>query len=250
MSRRRLKMKDLERATGVGRETIRFYIREGLLPEPERPGRNVAWYDESFVDRIALIKELQRKRYLPLHAIKALVDSDTPPSRAEVDALLAIDGTLYRGLAPPAAARVADVAKRTGLSVREIRRLADSEAIELVTRQGSQWLEGDAIRFVERWAALRNAGYTEQFGFRPENLRVYVEFVRWLAREELRIFAHGVTGRVDRETASGMAEQGIEIVNELIALLRKTTLLRYIAEGNLPEADTPPPRVWSSQKRR
>ena len=48
-----MKMQDLERATGVGRETIRFYIREGLLPQPERPNRNVAWYDESFVERIA-----------------------------------------------------------------------------------------------------------------------------------------------------------------------------------------------------
>ena len=70
---RAFKMKDLERASGVGRETIRFYIREGLLPEPERPGRNVAWYDPSFVERLALIKELQRKRFLPLHAIKAIV---------------------------------------------------------------------------------------------------------------------------------------------------------------------------------
>ena len=43
MTARRLKMKDLERTTGVGREAIRFYIREGLLPEPERPSRNVAW---------------------------------------------------------------------------------------------------------------------------------------------------------------------------------------------------------------
>ena len=64
-----LKMKDLERATGVGRETIRFYIREGLLPEPARPGRNVAWYDGAFIERIQLIKELQQKRFLPLHAI-------------------------------------------------------------------------------------------------------------------------------------------------------------------------------------
>ena len=39
-----MKMKELERETGVGRETIRFYIREGLLPEPERPKRNVAAY--------------------------------------------------------------------------------------------------------------------------------------------------------------------------------------------------------------
>ncbi len=46
---RQMKMQDLERATGVGRETIRFYIREGLLPQPTRPSRNVAWYDESFV---------------------------------------------------------------------------------------------------------------------------------------------------------------------------------------------------------
>jgi DNA-binding transcriptional MerR regulator len=253
MSRRRLKMRDLERATGVGRETIRFYIREGLLPEPERPGRNVAWYDESFVDRIALIKDLQRKRYLPLQAIKALVRSDASPSRAEMDALLAIDGMLYRGLAPPEAARVSEVAKRTGVTPGEIHRLADAEAIEIVTRQGAQWLEGDAIRFVEHWAAMRRAGYVEALGFRPENLRLYVDFVRWLAREELRLFAQGVTGRIDADTASGMAEQGIEIVNEMIALLRKATLLRYIAEGNLPEADAAPraaPRTWSSQKRR
>ena len=250
MTRRRLKMRDLERATGVGRETIRFYIREGLLPEPERPGRNVAWYDESFVDRIALIKELQRKRFLPLQAIKALVRSDAPPSRAEVDALLAIDGTLYRGLA--ARRRLASARSPSAPACRSARSAAwrTPGPSSSSTRQGAQWLEGDAIRFVERWAALRRAGYAEQLGFRPENMRLYVDFVRWLAREELRMFAHGVTGRVDAEVASGMAEQGIEIVNELIALIRKATLLRYIAEGNVPEADAPAPRTWTSQKRR
>jgi len=239
---KRLKMRDLERATGVGRETIRFYIREGLLPEPERPGRNVAWYDESFVERIALVKELQRKRYLPLHAIKALIDSETPPSRTEVETLQAIDGTLYPGAAA-APTRVSEVARRTGLSAGEIRRLEEVGAIEVVVRGGTRWLEGEAVRFVERWAALRRAGYADALGFGPDKLRVYLDFVRWLAREELRIFARGVAGRVDRETAARMAEQGIDIVNELIGSLRKVTLLRYIAEGNLPEAGTAPKRV-------
>ena len=237
---KRLKMKDLERATGVGRETIRFYIREGLLPEPERPGRNVAWYDESFVERIAVVKELQRKRYLPLHAIKALIDGETPPSLAEAETLRAIDGTLYPG-ARAAAARVSELAKRTGLSAGEIQRLEEVGAIEIVTRRGTQWIEGDGVRFVERWAALRRAGYADALGFGPDKLRVYVDFVRWLAREELRIFARGVAGRVDRETASRMAEQGIDIVNELIGLMRKATLLRYIAEGNLPDAGAAAP---------
>ena len=87
----RLKMKDLEARTGVGRETIRFYIREGLLPEPERPARNVAWYDEAFVERIRFIKELQEKRYLPLSVIRRIVADDEELSRAEVDALLELD---------------------------------------------------------------------------------------------------------------------------------------------------------------
>src|SRR5512134_917083 len=93
-ARKRLKMKDLEQATGVGRESIRFYIREGLLPEPERPGRNVAWYDESFVERISLIKRLQQERFLPLSVIKGIVGSAAAPSAAEVQALRALDGKL------------------------------------------------------------------------------------------------------------------------------------------------------------
>ena len=56
-----LKMKDLETRTDVSREAIHFYLREGLLPEPERPKRNVAHYNEGHVARIKLIKRLQEE---------------------------------------------------------------------------------------------------------------------------------------------------------------------------------------------
>ena len=49
-----LKMRDLERETGVGREAIRFYLREGLLPEPTRPARNVAHYTQEHVTVLAV----------------------------------------------------------------------------------------------------------------------------------------------------------------------------------------------------
>ena len=230
-------MKDLERATGVGRESIRFYIREGLLPEPERPGRNVAWYDESFVERIALIKELQQKRFLPLHVIKAIVANDTTPSRDEVRTLLELDGKLFPAVAGALGSgpeRLSDVARRTHLRAAEIRQLADAGAIEIATRAGNQWLAEDAVRIVELWAKLRVAGYADALGFGPHRLKVYVDFVRWLAREELRMFTAGVTGRVDTERSASMAEAGITLVNQILALLRKQTLLRYIAEGNVP----------------
>ena len=54
-----MKMKELEAATGIGRETIRYYIREGLLPEPVRPKRNVATYGREHVKRLNLIRRLQ-----------------------------------------------------------------------------------------------------------------------------------------------------------------------------------------------
>jgi predicted DNA-binding transcriptional regulator AlpA len=239
MRRKGMKMQELERATGVGRETIRFYIREGLLPQPERPNRNVAWYDEAFVERVALIKELQQKRFLPLQVIKALVGADAAPSRDEVQALLELDGKLFPAVAgaelPPE--RLSIVARRTGLKAVEIRELADSGLIELETRGGDQWLDDTAIRIVELWAKVRQAGFSSELGFLPQNMRLYVDFVRWLAREELRMFSHGVAGKVDVETSVKMAESGVNLVNQIIALLRKATILRYVAAGNIAEEE-------------
>lgn len=243
---KRLKMRDLERETGVGRESIRFYIREGLLPEPERPGRNVAWYDESFVERIRLIKELQRKRYLPLQVIKAIVTGDAPPEPGEVETLGALDGKLLpAGDARLAGRRerLAALAARTGLPTREIRELAAVDAIEIVTSEGGQCVEGAGIRLVELWARFRSAGFTAERGFGPEQVRLYVDMVRLLAREELRAFSKGVAGRVSDDELLRMATEGIQIGSELVALLRHAAVLRVVAEGSL--RDTPPGRETS-----
>lgn len=249
-ARARLKMKDLERATGVGREAIRFYIREGLLPEPHRPGRNVAWYDESFVERITLIKELQRKRYLPLSVIKAIVGGDVPSSAGEIQALMSLDGKLVSSgdaALVSARERLSTLAHRTGLAVREVKDLAATEAIEIVTHDGDQWVEGPGVRLVELWARLRGAGFTAARGFRPEQLRLYVDMVRWLAREELREFTKGLAGRVDGDTLARMAEDGIQICGEMVALLRRAALLNFVAQGNLE--DVAPPGTAPSRAR-
>jgi DNA-binding transcriptional MerR regulator len=54
-----LKMKDLVAQTGESKSTILYYLKEGLLPEPQKPKPNVHLYDESCVARIRLIKYLQ-----------------------------------------------------------------------------------------------------------------------------------------------------------------------------------------------
>jgi len=235
--RKRLKMKDLERATGVGREAIRYYIREGLLPEPERPERNVAWYDASFVERILLVKRLQSERFLPLSVIKGIVGDERHLSDNESQALNALDGKIVPAAErerPHPAETLAKLAKRIGLSVKELREMAALGAFDVVVRDGKQCLEGSAIAVAEAWAGIRAAGYSDAIGFGTADLAMYVEMVEWLAREELGRFATRVAAKVDPETARRMAQDGIERVNELLARLRESILLRALAAGNLP----------------
>ena len=235
----RLKMRDLERATGVTREAIRFYIREGLLPEPVRPAKNVAYYDQSFVERIKLIKDLQQKRFLPLHVIKSIVAGDQPPPPGEVEALLALDGRIAPQPSDVEAApaeRLSALAERLGLPVRELQEMAGTGAIEIVTRDGDQWLEGASVRVAELWSGFRAEGFTAERGFPAENLGLYVDMVRWLAREELRLFSRGIARPIDGDETVRMAESGIALGNQLLAVLRRETLLRFIAQGNVPES--------------
>ena len=53
-----MKMRDLEAKTGVNRETIRVYFREGLLPEPNRPARNVADYGDEHARAVTAVRKL------------------------------------------------------------------------------------------------------------------------------------------------------------------------------------------------
>ena len=50
----------LAKAAGVSVETIRFYQRKGLLPEPERPYGGVRRYGAAEVARVRFVKAAQR----------------------------------------------------------------------------------------------------------------------------------------------------------------------------------------------
>ncbi len=57
---RELTIGPLARTAGVGVETVRFYQRKGLLPQPERPYGGVRRYGAREVTRLRFIKAAQR----------------------------------------------------------------------------------------------------------------------------------------------------------------------------------------------
>ncbi len=54
-------MKHLMEQTGESKSTILFYVKEGLLPEPQKPKPNLHLYDESCINIIKFIKYLQNQ---------------------------------------------------------------------------------------------------------------------------------------------------------------------------------------------
>lgn len=72
-----MRMSDLAKASGLPKSTILHYVKEGLLPEPLKTSPNMAYYDPSSLDRLRLIRFLQKKHRLSLAQIKgALIEND------------------------------------------------------------------------------------------------------------------------------------------------------------------------------
>lgn len=58
--------------TGESKSTILFYVKEGLLPEPEKPKPNLHLYDESCINIIKFIKYLQSQFSYSIAQIQAI----------------------------------------------------------------------------------------------------------------------------------------------------------------------------------
>ena len=71
----------LAKAAGVGVETVRYYQRRGVLPEPARPPGEVRRYGADDVRRLKFIRSAQAAGFT-LAEIKELLDLDSSDDRA------------------------------------------------------------------------------------------------------------------------------------------------------------------------
>jgi MerR family mercuric resistance operon transcriptional regulator len=71
----------LAKAAGVGVETVRYYQRRGLLPEPARPPGEVRRYGEADVRRLRFIRSAQAAGFT-LNEIAELLELSASDDRA------------------------------------------------------------------------------------------------------------------------------------------------------------------------
>jgi len=224
-------MKDLEARTGISREAIHFYLREGLLPEPARPKRNVAHYSEEHVVRIKVIKRLQEERFLPLGVIKTMLNDADFGSVSTADDLPAFELaflSLLNGDAPAADRSLAEVAAQSGLPEGEIVELGEFGVIEIKNAGGERLLDYRDAAIVERWARLHELGFTESSGYDGGFLKRYADAVNQLAGAEVDDFLNAF-GNTSTDDAAQLATRGLELANEILTSLHTRALARQLS---------------------
>jgi DNA-binding transcriptional MerR regulator len=215
------KIKDLSEISGVSRETIRFYVAQGLLPPPVKTSRNVGWYTERHVEMLSLIGKLQSERFLPLKVIKSLVQGSAGEigfSAQQMEAL----GEMRRQLAGEHRDLVvnedaARLAAEIGLTPKELK---DLRTLGLAGSGGATISDVEIARL---WLRMKEAGLSEKRGFGPADMAYIVDLVDSAVSCELELFRRRIDYMSPLEIRN-LIEVVIPSINSVFSILHERRL--------------------------
>lgn len=223
-------MRDLVDATGVHRQTIHSYLRDGLLPGPcQGAGTRNARYSAAHVDLLLLLRELRDERGLSLDSIKRAFQ------RAEFDPEVA-RRSLQGGLPPTPFIRLEaerrltaeQVAEEAGVDVSLVQVLVEDAVIATSASAPGEWLTAEAVDVARAAAALLEHGFSLE-----RMVRVACTAARLASIEAQALVADATGATNDSEPVVGRAEERHLRVTALVSAVRLTAVhdvIRRIAE--------------------
>ncbi|SCE69703.1 MerR HTH family regulatory protein [Micromonospora purpureochromogenes] len=195
-----MRIAELSRRSGVAVPTIKYYLREALLPPGELTSPNQASYDEHHLNRLRLIRAMIDLAQVPVARVRAVLealDSDTLSLHERI-------GVVHRAITPSRQLTAGDSA-RTAAAV---------QVQELIERRG--WaVEPDSpaiATLVETISVLRSLGQDHLVDL----LDPYAEAVERFT--ELEVAA--VASRTDPDQVAESVVIGTILGENLVASLR------------------------------
>lgn len=150
-----MRISELSRRAGVSVPTIKYYIREGLLPRGELASSNRADYSETHVARLELIRTLREVADLPVATIGEVVSAlERPDAAARGEHVATALGSLARSEldpTPTAEATVERLVDRLGWAVDPGSGSYRDLAAALSALEG-RWKGGPSLETLEGYA--------------------------------------------------------------------------------------------------
>lgn len=194
-----IKISEIAKKSGVATSTIRYYVREGLLPEPEKKNRNMSYYDEACIERIKTVRHFQEKKFYPLTVIRNIMRRvDDGMSAAEAEA---IEHAVYGEGADTVTDRM-EFLKRTGLTEEELKTAENSGLLMPFVQEGKKRMyDADDVKF---GAIIKKM---DEFGIDICRLDFYVKIGRSMMEHEMALRKDVVKGK--------SREENIRITSEI-----------------------------------
>lgn len=211
-----LKISQLAQAAGVPPATVKHYLAQGLLPKPVKTGKTMAWYDLTCVDRIRIIKKLQREKFMPLDLIRRVIDAGADlETEVEIGRVIARYERLDQDPEPvPERALLAS----TGAAPEDLRYLERLGLIEpLETPAGRQYDPADR-KVVELALARRSRGLTLEYA--AGIMKIYAQAVKTAVRRDVGRFLSEQVEKVDARQALRLMTEADRVLDEFIILYR------------------------------
>jgi DNA-binding transcriptional MerR regulator len=224
------RMKDLSDLTGMPRQAIHFYIQQGLVPEGHKTGRNMAYYGEDHVERIRLIKQLQHERFLPLKAIRAMLDErDDAFSAAQKRLLLDVKqrlGARVEGERGTVDAKT--LLLRLGLTRKDLDELAEIGLLAVSGPRNKPRVAKEDEWMLELLGEVRAAGFTPELGFPASMMAIYEEALSTLVDRETQILATRLS-HLPPDRVAAMVEKILPLVGAFLARYHDTKVRHFFA---------------------
>lgn len=170
-----LRMRELAKATGLPKSAILYYAAQGLLPEPVKTCRNMAYYEPVCVECIRFIKDMQNKYSFPLSRIKLLLSARDQGK--DINHLIGLNEVIFGSNDNPSMDKTAFCAA-TGLNTAQVKELMQKGLI-LPLEKGS-FNEQDVVvgKVYARGFAL---------GVKASDLAFYAEAAKEIVDKEMQL---------------------------------------------------------------
>lgn len=215
-----VKISELARRSDTPASTIKYYIKQGLLPEPPVRRRNMALYDPAIIPKILAIKEIQRTRHLPLEKIGAVLAGE-PDIDSEITAASAIARVLSQSTSREK--RTRDQLVEAGMPPEQLSWLKRSGLVEPLADEDEETYGGDDLNVLQVLGASRRAGITPEM-LPMDILQTYLAAIRELVRAELQMFRKGVIPLAGEQVGE-LTEVATSLSEQLVVLIRRKMLL-------------------------
>ncbi len=190
-----LKIGEIAKKSGVPPSTIRYYVRQGLLPEPTKVNKSMAYYDESCIERIQAVRHLQETKYFPLSVIRNILRR--MDEGLSLDEAQAIENAVF-GVAADAGNALVDKTeflRQTGLSEEQLQ-LAQKISLLMpyMQEKGKVLYDQEDVRFGRD--VLKRV---MDFGQDITELDFYVKLGNEIIDREVKLRRNAVRGKSTQE---------------------------------------------------